>query len=103
MAIRKKYRNLTIGEIHNGNNKVVPMLRISGKWFQELGFNSGDYVRVTCENGRIIITPNKERAEEKAAEKAFIEKEIAKLQDRYKKEKEEIHARYVAEQKVNYC
>ena len=64
MAIRKKYRNLTIGEIHNGNNKVVPMLRISGKWFQELGFNSGDYVRVTCENGQIIITPNKERAEE---------------------------------------
>ena len=103
MAIKKKYRDLTIGEIYNGNNKAVPMLRISGKWFQELGFNSGDYVRITCEDGKIIITPNKEKAIEKAAEKAYMEAELIKLKDRFKKEKEEIHARYVAEQKVNYC
>ena len=69
MAVKKEYRDLTIGEIYRGNNKVVPMLRISGMWLEELGFKSGDYVRVKCENGQIIITPNIEKAEEKAAAK----------------------------------
>lgn len=103
MAVKKEYRDLTIGEIYRGNNKVVPMLRISGLWLEELGFKSGDFVRVKCENGQIIITPNTEKAEEIAAEKAFMEAEMEKLQARYKKEKAEIHARYVAERNASYC
>lgn len=101
MAV-KEYRDLTIGEVYRGNNKVAPMLRISGLWMEELGFKSGDYVRVKCENGQIIITPNTEKAEELAAEKAFMEAETAKLQARFKKEREQIHAQYVAERNANY-
>lgn len=36
------------------------------------------------------------------AERAFMEAETQKLQARFKKEKEEIYARYVAERRVAY-
>ena len=36
------------------------------------------------------------------AERAFMETEIKKLQVQFQKEKEEIHARYVAERKAVY-
>lgn len=102
MAIKKKYRDLTIGELYKGNKKSVPMLRMSGMWLEELGFKCGDYVRVECENGQIIITPNLQRAEEEAAKKEFMDAEIIKLKAKFKKEKDEIYARYVAEHKTEY-
>lgn len=79
------------------------MLRVSGLWLEELGFKTGDFVRIKCEDGRLIISLNEEKAREKAEEKAFMEEEMKKLQKRFQKEKEEIHARYVAERKVGYC
>ena len=35
--------------------KIVPELRLCGKWFQEAGFNPLDYVSVTVMNGLLII------------------------------------------------
>lgn len=102
MAIKKKYRDLTIGELYKGNNKSVPMLRMSGLWLEELGFKCGEYVRVQCENGQIIITPNPKKSEEEAAKREFMDKELRKLQDKFQKEKDEIYARYVAEHKTEY-
>lgn len=102
MAIKKKFRNLTIGELYKGNNKTVPMLRMSGIWLEELGFKCGDHVRIECENGQIIITPDSKKAEEEAAKKEFMDKEMLKLQAKFKKEKDEIYARYVAEHTVGY-
>lgn len=78
------------------------MLRISGRWFERLGFNSGEYVRIQCEDGKIIITPDKQKTEEAIAEKMFLEEEYAKLKIRFEKEKSEIHARFVAEQSAKY-
>ena len=101
MAGRKEYRDLTVGDIYR-NGKSVPMLRISGLWLEELGFNTGDYVRIKCEDGQLIISLNEEKAQQVAAEKAFMEEEVKKLQKRYQKEKEQIHARFVAEGKVGY-
>jgi len=32
------------------------MIRIGGQWLKEFGFNVGDFVKLYCEQGRIIIT-----------------------------------------------
>lgn len=102
MAVRKEYRDLTVGDIYR-NGKSVPMLRVSGLWLEELGFKSGDFVRIKCEDGQLIISLNEEKAQHVAAEKAFMEEEVKKLQKRYQKEKEQIHARFVAEREAVYC
>ena len=101
MAIRKEFRDFTVGDIYR-NGKSVPMLRISGLWLEELGFKPGDFVRIKCEDGQLIINLNEEKAQELADEKAFMEEEMKKLQKKFQKEKKEIHARYVGEGKVWY-
>lgn len=101
MAGRKEYRDLTVGDIYR-NGKSVPMLRVSGLWLEELGFKTGDFVRIKCEDGQLIISLNEEKAQEKAAEKVFMDEEMKKLRKRYQKEKEEICAIYVAEGKAGY-
>ena len=98
---KKEYRDLTVGDIYR-NGKTVPMLRVSGLWMEELGFKSGDFVRVECRDGKLIISRNEEKALEAAAEQAFMEAEMKKLQKRFQKEKAEIHARFVAERKAGY-
>ena len=45
MAGRKEYRDLTVGDIYR-NGKSVPMLRVSRLWLEELGFKTGDFVRI---------------------------------------------------------
>ena len=72
MAGRKEYRDLTVGDIYR-NGKSVPMLRISGLWLEELGFKTGDFVRIKCEDGQLIISLNEEKAQQVAEEKAFME------------------------------
>lgn len=102
MAKRKEYRDLTVGDVYR-NGKSVPMLRVSGMWLEELGFKTGDFVRIKCEDGQLIISLNEEKAQQVAEEKAFMEAETKKLQKRFQKEKDEIHARFVAERKERYC
>ena len=101
MAVRKEYRDLTVGDIYS-NGKSVPMLRVSGLWLEKLGFKAGDFVRIKCEDGQLIISLNEEKAQQVAEEKAFMEEEMKKLQKRYQKEKEQIHARFVAEREAAY-
>jgi toxic protein SymE len=38
-------------------DRVVPFLRLRGKWLEELGFEAGAKVAVTTEPGRLVITP----------------------------------------------
>ena len=85
MAVRKEYRDLTVGDIYR-NGKSVPMLRVSGLWLEELGFKTGDFVRIKCEDGQLIISLNEEKAQEKAAEKSFMDEEMKKLRKRYQRE-----------------
>lgn len=42
-------------------------------------------------------------AQLKEAEKAFMEEETKKLQERFRKEKKELRAKFVAERKADYC
>ena len=99
---RKDFRELTVSEATNYGRRTALMLRIQGLWLQELGFNVGDPVLVKCEDGKLIITPDTTKVELMEAEKAFMEEETKKLQERFLKEKKELHARFVAERRVEY-
>ena len=67
-----------------------------------MGFEIGDYISVSCENGKLIITPDAEKAAIAKAEAEFMEREMKKLQKKFQKEKEMIHAQFVAEQAPQY-
>ena len=77
--------------------KETPTIMLKGLWLKEAGFDIGDYISVTCEDGKIIITQDVERAAEKAAEAEFMEREMKALQKRYEAEKVKIRAQMVAE------
>lgn len=42
------------------NYKPVPELKLSGKWLYTVGFERGQYCRVTCLYGMLIIFPGVE-------------------------------------------
>lgn len=75
----------------------TPTIMLKGMWLKELGFDIGDYISVNCEDGRLVITPDAERAAVKAAEAEFMEREMKALQKRYEAEKVKIRAQMVAE------
>ena len=75
----------------------TPTIMLKGMWLKELGFDIGDYISVTCEDGRLVITPDAERAVIKAAEAEYMEREMKALQKRYEAEKVKIRAQMVAE------
>ena len=47
-------RKLTVGYIY-ANNKHYPIIRLQGKWLEEMGFKVGDRVVVMVSEGRIVI------------------------------------------------
>ena len=77
--------------------RETPTIMLKGMWLKELGFDIGDYISVTCEEGRLVITPDAERAAVKAAEAEYMEREMKALQKRYEAEKVKIRAQMVAE------
>jgi virulence-associated protein VagC len=50
---------------------------LKGKWLEELGFKIGDYISIACEDGRLVITPDAERAAVANAEKMFMDKGLS--------------------------
>lgn len=38
---------------------AFPEIRLCGKWLQNIGFNSGDFVTIEQRQNKIIITANK--------------------------------------------
>ena len=95
---KKNVRNMKVGGQSGYKYETVPAITLKGKLLEELGFYLGDYVQVKCENGQLIITPDVNKIQEQEAKTAFMDEEIKKLRVRYQKEKEEITAKYVAEQ-----
>lgn len=77
--------------------RETPTIMLKGMWIKEVGFDIGDYISVTCEDGRLVITPDSERAAVKAAEAEYMEREMKALQKRYEAEKVKIRAQMVAE------
>ena len=59
-------RHLTLSTLHEPRrtrcaatepDRVVPFLRLRGRWLEDLGFKCGERVRVQAELGRLVIEP----------------------------------------------
>jgi|GEM_PF-368388 len=95
--IMAKKRSIKVYGQSGYKYQETPTIMLKGMWLKELGFDIGDYISVTCEDGRLVITPDAERAAVKAAEAEFMEREMKALQKRYEAEKVKIRAQMVAE------
>lgn len=98
----QKNRSMKVHAQSGYNYKETPTIILKGMWLQEMGFEIGDYITVSCENGRLVITPDAEKAALEKAEAEFMNKEMKKLQKRFQKEKERLHAQFVAEPASKY-
>lgn len=98
----QKIRSMKVHEQSGYNYKATPTIILKGQWFKEMGFKIGDYITVSCEDGKLIITPDAEKAAMAKAETEFMEKEMKKLQKRFQAEKEQLHAQFVAESSTEY-
>ena len=99
---RKEYRELKVSSFSGYGYKTAPMLRIQGLWLEELGFNVGEPILVKCEDGKLIITVDQDRAIAKEKEQAYLDAEMKKLQKKFEAEKKKIYQQVVAERKEVY-
>ena len=53
----KKIRNMKVYEQSGYQYKATPTIMLKGQWLKEAGFNIGDSITVTCEDGKLIIAP----------------------------------------------
>lgn len=51
VKLQPKYRQLA------NSVKIVPELKISGVWLEEMGFKAGQTVNITISNQKLIIKP----------------------------------------------
>ena len=89
MAIKKSRQMKVYGQ-SGYHYKSRPAIMLKGQWLKELGFEIGDYISVSYENGKLVITPDAERAAFVEAEALFMEQKTKKLQKRFEAEKAEI-------------
>ena len=97
-----KNRSIKVVSQSGYNYKATPTITLKGQWLKELGFDIGDYVSISCENGRLVITPDAVRAAMAKAEAAFMEREMASLKKKFEVEKSKLHAQFVAEREARY-
>ena len=72
-----KFKTYKISESYQ-NNKPVPLIRLKGKWLEELNFNIGEDIIVSKSKDKLIITkPNEEQL--KILKSKRQEKEIKQL------------------------
>ena len=67
----KKNRNMKVHGTSGYRYKATPTIMLKGEWLKELGFEIGDYVSVSCENGKLVITQDVEMAAMKALKKVM--------------------------------
>jgi hypothetical protein len=49
-------REFTVVERFIESRKRVPLIRMSGRWLQQLGFRKGERIVVTGERDRLVLT-----------------------------------------------
>ena len=59
----QKNRSMKVYSQNGRNYKATPTIILKGQWLEEMGFAIGDYISVSCENGKLVITLDTERAE----------------------------------------
>lgn len=47
-----KKRSIKVISQSGHNYKATPTIMLKGQWLKKLGFDIGDYVSITCENGK---------------------------------------------------
>lgn len=99
---KKNKRSVKVYGMSGYKYKTTPTIMRKGQWLAELGFEIGDYLSISCEDGKIIITPDAEKAALMKAEREFMEREMASLNKRFQVEKERLHAQFVAEKGAEY-
>ena len=97
-----KNRSIKVVSQSGYNYKATPTITLKGQWLKELGFDIGDYVSISCENGKLVITPDAERAAMAEAENPFMEREMASLKKKFEVEKSKLHAQFVAEREARH-
>lgn len=75
---------------------------LKGMWLRELGFEIGDYISVVYEDGKLLITPDAERAEMEKAEAEIMENERKAMQKRVKDKRRQLLEQRVAESQIEY-
>ena len=76
----QKNRSMKVYSQNGRNYKATPTIILKGQWLEEMGFAIGDYISVSCENGKLVITLDTERAELEQMKADFMEKETKKLE-----------------------
>ena len=100
---KKNQRSVKIYGTSGYRYRATPTIMLKGQWLSELGFEIGDYISVSCEDGKIVITKDVEREALERAEKDFMEKELADLNKKFQKEKVRLHEQFVAESSAGYA
>ena len=98
----QKIRSMKVHEQSGYNYKATPTIILKGQWLQEMGFEIGDYISVSCEDGKLIITPDTEKAARVKEEAEFMDEEMKKLQKRFQAEQAKLRAQLVAERSTEY-
>lgn len=99
---KKNVRQMKVYGQSGYQYKETPTIMLKGKWLKELGFEIGDYISINCEDGKLIITLDEEKAKMVEAENAFMERETKTLKKRFEQEKAKLHQQFVAECSVGY-
>lgn len=89
--MRKDKRTLKVYKQTGYNYKPTPMLMLKGAWLEEWGFTANMPVTVQCEEGKLVIVLDEEKAKILEEEQAYIEKETKKFK-----------AQLVAERRMKY-
>ena len=58
----KKNRSVKVYAMSGYKYQPTPTIMLKGKWLEQLNFHIGDYISVSFEDGKIIITPDAEKA-----------------------------------------
>ena len=58
----KKRRSMKVISQSGYKYRETPTIILKGMWLDQFNFHIGDYVSVTCEDGKLIITPDVEKA-----------------------------------------
>lgn len=80
----------------------TPTIMLKGMWLKELGVEIGDYISIVCEDGKLIITPDTERAEREQVEAKIMENESKAMQKRVKEKRRQLLEQRVAESQIEY-
>ena len=78
-------RKLKVYRSTNSNSgSDTPTIRLDGKWLQEYGFNTGDFISVECKGGELIIRKDTDRIEEETASNhRYVEQDVKERDQRY--------------------